>query len=87
MTCAIICHYIALAKSSGSKKKLLVCGPTNKSVIVLANKVLRSTAREKSLNVMIIGDTAELLSDNPELRSNVVYTYISFLQDSFFALR
>ncbi|KAG7348918.1 DNA helicase [Nitzschia inconspicua] len=86
MTCAIICRYLATSKSSDEKKKLLVCGPTNKSVIVLARKVLKSVEREKSLNVVIIGDTVELLSDNPELRSSVVYTYFLYMQNTFLSV-
>jgi senataxin len=83
MTCSIICRYLSKAKSSGSKKKLLVCGPTNKSVVVLARKVMKCVEREDSLNVVLVGDKAELLSDNPELERIFVYEYWPRLARAF----
>ncbi|KAG7348919.1 DNA helicase [Nitzschia inconspicua] len=84
MTCAIICRYLATSKSSDEKKKLLVCGPTNKSVIVLARKVLKSVEREKSLNVVIIGDTNTFLSVCEKLQSDLDITRFSKSVDDIF---
>jgi hypothetical protein len=83
MTCSVICRYLSEAKSSGLKKKLLVCGPTNKSVVVLTRKVIKCVEREDSLNVVLVGDKAELLSDNPELERIFVYGYVSHLAKTF----
>ena len=56
---------------------MLVCGPTNKSVIVLARKVLSDMAGEESMHLALIGDQSELLADNEEeLEPWLVYTTI-----------
>jgi len=56
--------------------RLLVCGPTNKSVSVLARKFLSCVRDEGSVKVALIGEESELLSDNdPKLESRFVYTY------------
>jgi senataxin len=80
MTVAIICRYILESKALGIKRKLLVCGPTNKSVVVLARKVLHCIKKDDSTNVVLIGDGDELLSDNrKELEKSFVFTYIQSL--------
>ena len=40
MTALIVQNYIKESKKKGLGRKLLVCGPTNKSVVVLARRVI-----------------------------------------------
>lgn len=80
MTVAIICRYMLDSKTMGSGRKLLVCGPTNKSVVVLARKVLHCIKDDSNTNVVLIGDRDELLSDNrQELETSFVFAYIPSL--------
>jgi hypothetical protein len=76
MTVAAICRYLERSQELGLKRRLLVCGPTNKSVVVLARKLLHCIRNEDSVNAVLIGDKTELLADNrAELESSFVYTY------------
>jgi len=87
MTAAIICRYILESKRN-EKRKLLVCGPTNKSVVVLLRKVLSCVKDDESTSIVLVGDRKELLADNrQELEPVFVYTYISVLRRALKALR
>ncbi|CAB9522121.1 Regulator of nonsense transcripts 1 [Seminavis robusta] len=77
MLVATICRYIMHSKQSLSKRKLLVCGPTNKSVTVLARKVLKCIQRDETIHAALIGDKEELLQDDREgLEDIFVYSYM-----------
>ena len=80
MTAAIICRYILESRAADKKRRLLVCGPTNKSVVVLAMKALAYMREDDSINAVLIGDREELMSDNPdELETFFVYAYTTNL--------
>ena len=84
MTVAAICRYLLQSQELGIKRKLLVCGPTNKSVVVLARKVLQCIRNEDSVNAVLIGDKGELLADNQaELENSFVYTYTADMIKKF----
>jgi len=69
------------SKSEGKKRKLLVCGPTNKAVIVLVRKVLSCIKSDDTANVVLIGDKSELLTDNAtELESSFAFSFLSSLR-------
>jgi AAA domain len=82
MTCAIICRYIMEGKASRKKRTLWVCGPTNKSVVVLARKVIQCVERDKSVNVVLVGDKTELLADDPELDDFFAHSYTANIRKS-----
>ena len=74
MTASIVQSYIN-ASNDGSKRKLLVCGPTNKSVVVLATRVIEQMSGTNLANFALIGDKHELLVDNEQvLEPWFVYT-------------
>ena len=86
MLVATICRYILESKKLGFKRKLLVCGPTNKSVVVLARQVLRCIGDDEATNVALIGEKEELLSDHRhELEPSFVYSFVSSLKWSWSA--
>jgi len=88
MTSAIICRYILESRGADKKRRLLVCGPTNKSVVVLALKVLKSIRNDDSINAVLIGDKEELMSDNPkELGTFFVYAYTNNLMRRWQAMK
>ena len=61
MTTATILRHFCRSEASSARPKLLVCGPTNKSVVVLARKVLACLGDSDSLNVAMDSDKDELL--------------------------
>jgi hypothetical protein len=79
MTESIIRSYVIESRAKREPRKLLVCGPTNKSVVVLARQLLRDleASGDTDTNMALIGDKGELLIDNEEeLERWFVYTTI-----------
>lgn len=77
MTAATILRYFRRSEATSVRPKLLVCGPTNKSVVVLARKVLNCLGDSNSLKLALVGDTDELLADRPdEIEGLLVRSYL-----------
>ena len=93
MTVAAICLHLAESKRMSVNRKMLICGPTNKSVVVLAEKFLQcmgdfdESNQSSSLpwcRPVMIGDKAELLADSPKgLDDLLVYSYLDRAVTSF----
>ena len=65
----------------------MVCGPTNKSVVVIARKLLACTTRDDTINIVLIGDKSELLADSGhDLLDIYAATYMSTLRRQFQSL-
>ena len=62
----------------------MVCGPTNKSVVVIARKLLACTNCDDTINIVLIGDRSELLADSGhDLLEIYAATYMSTLRREF----
>mmetsp|Transcript_39902 Transcript_39902/g.56228 ORF Transcript_39902/g.56228 Transcript_39902/m.56228 type:complete len:549 (+) Transcript_39902:538-2184(+) len=87
MIVAIICHYLIKAMKENQTKRLLVCGPTNKSVTVIAGRLFRCIREDANINIVIIGDKDRLLAENiVELKQSLVYTFIPTMVEQWKAL-
>lgn len=78
MTIATILKVLVTAREKGEQCKLLVCGPTNKSVVVLARKFLDCLGDDSSIKAALVGDKGELLADKQDDVENIyVQSYLS----------
>jgi len=81
---SLICRYLIRIKSFDNheqrQKRLLICAPTNKAVIVLASRFLwamEKASDDYNVSVVLIGDQERLLADDSTgaLRRRFVYTW------------
>ena len=73
-----VCSHLVESKHKGSSRRILVCGPTNKSITVLARRLLQCV-RDSKVDVVIFGDKASVLAEDSSdfLNPHFVYTYTS----------
>lgn len=84
MIVATILQFLLLAHENGRRRRLLVCGPTNKSVVVLARKLLDCLAEDSAVKVALIGDKGELLADKQgDIESIYVHSYLPIKAEQF----
>lgn len=95
---AVMCRYLAdnTKRSDGTRKRLMICAPTNKAVSGLASRFM-SAFRDGmcgSFNAVLIGDSEKLLNDESSattsdnlstgtLKSIFLYTWMQNVVDDY----
>jgi AAA domain len=92
----IMCRHVSESQRSEQRRRLMICAPTNKALVVLATRFLASINHDHEnlhCNVMLVGDDAKLLGDNAgdrrdaTLRSIFVYSWRQNLVNEYKGLR
>lgn len=72
---SILCRHVAESLSSGTKRRVMVCAPTNKAISVLCTRFLNSIKGDTlPCGVILVGDAEKLMCDDSGWKQNFCKT-------------